>query len=722
LPGSVFNSNAIFKDNNGIIYVGSTRGYVAFNPKEITFNKVIPQVRFTDLLIANQAIQPNHPYDGRVVLNKSIVDLNEITLKYGETNFTVQFSALNFIHPKKNRYRYMLEGLDKQWTEITNGTGTASYSNLNQGTYNLVVYASNNDNVWSAVPATLKITVEPPFWLSPWAYIIYCILLISLIWLFLKFKLNQQKEKYKQAQKMMEIHKLHEVDELKFKFFTNISHEFKTPISLILNPLEMLIKSPVYQEYKSTLDIMYKNTNNLYNMVSEILDFRKFDLNKMTLNRSCGDIIEFAKDICLSFSPLAAEKSIKLTFTTDLQELQMEFDKEKMHKIINNLISNAFKYTEEGHIDVNVGVSEQMFLKISDTGVGIASEYRDKIFERFFRIEQADKSVPSGTGVGLHLVSEYVKLHGGEILLESTVGKGSVFTVRIPVQNAVVKKLKNQEIIYQGNTGYFPDEEKAGEKQVQSSHLPLLLAIDDNEDFCEFITNLFINDYRVVTASDGEEGYCSVLDLVPDIIICDVMMPKMDGYEFCRKVKEDMRVSHIPIILLTAKSSEESKYSGIEAGADDYISKPFNIDLLKLKIAKIIEKQKAFQNKFKKKIEIATSDMEIVSMDEKFVQKAVAIVEKNISNPDFLVEDLCKEMGMSRVYFYKKTLALTDKTPSQFIRFIRLKRSVDLLEKSQLFVNEIAYQVGFNEPKYFRKYFKEEFGVTPNEYKKDRSK
>jgi signal transduction histidine kinase/DNA-binding response OmpR family regulator len=715
LPGSVCNSNAIFKDNNGIIYVGSTRGYAAFNPKEINFNKIIPQVRFTDLLIANQTIQPNRPYNGRVILNKSMVDLDEITLKYGETNFTVQFSALNFIHPEKNRYRYMLEGLDKQWT--TNGTGAASYSNLNPGTYNLVVYASNNDNIWSTLPATLKITVKPPFWLSPWAYIIYCVLLISLIWLFLKFKLNQQKEKYEQAQKMLEINKVHEVDELKFKFFTNISHEFKTPITLILNPLEMLMKTPVYQEYKSTLDIMHKNAHNLYNMVSEILDFRKFDLNKMTLNCSQGDIIEFAKDVCLLFSSLAAEKSIKLTFTTDLQELQMEFDKEKMHKIITNLISNAFKYTEEGHIDVSIGISEQIYLKISDTGIGIEPEYRDKIFARFFRIEQADKNLPSGTGVGLHLVSEYVKLHGGEILLESTVGKGSVFTVLIPIQNSIIKKLKNQEIIYPENTG-FTDEEKAGKKQVQPSHLPLLLAIDDNEDFCEFITNLFIDDYRVATADDGEEGYRSVLDLVPDIIICDVMMPKMDGYEFCRKVKEDMRISHIPIILLTAKSSEDSKYSGIEAGADDYISKPFNIDLLKLKIAKIIQKQKAFQKQFQKKIEITTSDVEIVSIDEKFVRKAVAIVEKNMSNPEFLVEDLCKEMGMSRVYFYKKILALTGKTPSQFIRFIRLKRAVDLLEKSRLFVNEIAYQVGFNEPKYFRKYFKEEFGVTPNEYKK----
>ena len=480
------------------------------------------------------------------------------------------------------------------------------------------------------------------------------------------------------------------------------------------------------------MNIMHKNAQNLLEMVNEILDFRKFDLNKMNLNISRGNIIEFTKDICQSFSSLAAEKSIKLTFTTYLQELQMEFDKEKMNKIITNLISNAFKYTEEGHIDVSIGVSElmqsnepstakQLTIRVSDTGVGMEPEYLDKIFDRFFRIEKADKNTPSGTGVGLHLVSEYVKLHGGEIEVESTVDKGSVFTVLLPINNSTYKELSSQDVIHSGDSGEA-ERGKNETKSVQRANLPLLLIVDDNEDFCEFITSLFIDNYNIVTANDGEEGLRIVLDQLPEIILCDVMMPKMDGYEFCRQVKGDIRTSHIPIILLTAKSSEENRYSGIEAGADDYIAKPFNIDMLTLKIAKIIEKQKKLQSSFRKKIDVAPSDIEITSMDEKFVQKAIAIVEQNIGNADFLVEDLCKEMGMSRVYFYKKTLALTDKTPSEFIRFIRLKRAADLLEKSQMFVNEIAFQVGFNDPKYFRKYFKEEFGVTPNEYKKNESK
>jgi signal transduction histidine kinase/ligand-binding sensor domain-containing protein/DNA-binding response OmpR family regulator len=733
LPSSVFNSNAVFKDGDGLIYMGTINGYISFDPKEIVFNRNVPKPRFTDLIIANQTIRPNVEYNGRIIITQSITDLNEIILKQGETNFTILFSALNFIHPKKNRYKYMLEGLDKQWIMITNGIGAASYSNLNPGTYTLLVYAGNEDNVWSSNPMMLRIIVKPPFWLSWWAWVVYVVIAAFLIRLLIKYMLNKQKEEYEQAQRISEADKLHEVDELKLKFFTNISHEFKTPLTLIISPLQKLIKSPVYEMEKPTLDIMYKNANGLLSMVNEILDFRKFDLNKMSLNMSKGDMIEFTKEICMSFKSLAAEKSIKLTFTTYLQDLQMEFDGEKMHKIITNLITNAFKYTEEGQIDISVGISESvhdnnampskfMNLKVSDTGIGIEHKYLDKIFDRFFRIENTGKHNQPGTGVGLHLVSEFVKLHGGEVSVESAEGNGSVFTVLIPIRDSALKDSEVQDVIYSGTLASDDSLNNDSKKAVQQSNLPQLLIVDDNEDFCDFITDLFMNDYRITVANDGEEGYRIVLDQIPDIILCDVMMPKMDGYEFCRKIKDDMRTSHIPIILLTAKSSEESKYSGIEAGADDYISKPFNIDILKLKIAKIIEKQKILQNNFRKKIDISPNEIEIMSLDEKFVQKAVSLVEKNISNPDFRVEDLCKEMGMSRVYFYKKTLALTGKTPSEFIRLIRLKRATDLLEKSQLFVNEVALQVGFNEVKYFRKYFKDEFGVTPNEYKKNTSK
>jgi len=724
LPSSVCNQNAIFKDRNGVIYIGCTKGYVSFHPDNIIFNQYVPKPRFTDLLIANQPITPNTKYKNRVIIEKSIADLEKIVLNYNETNFTLLFSAFNYLHPEKNQFRYMLEGLDKEWTNTKNGLGAASYSNLNPGNYRLIVYASNDDSIWSEKPLIMEIIVKPPFWLTWWAYAIYLLIVATIIRLFVKYKLNKQKHEFEQAQKIMEANKIHEIDELKFRFFTNISHEFKTPITLILTPLEKLLKEPVTNEQRNLLNIMRRNAQNLLNMVNEILDFRKLDLKKMNLSITSGDIISFLKEICFTFSELAAEKTIKLTYTTYLEELQMDFDPEKMNKIITNLLSNAFKFTEKGHIDVSVGISEtrqntdikMLSVKVSDTGIGIEDKYLDKIFDRFFRIGNHQKSSQPGTGVGLHLVSEYVKLHKGEILVESTVGKGSSFTVLIPIYNSSFKESRNQDIIHSGENNQR--QETIAPDNNEKKGLPLLLVVDDNNDFREFIHSLFYNSYRVITAKDGEDAYNKVMDELPDLILCDVMMPKMDGYEFCRKVKEDIRTSHIPVILLTAKSSEENQYSGLEAGADDYISKPFNIDMLTLKISKIIERQKKSQNNFKKKIDISPSEIQIMTVDEKFVKKAVGIVEENIGNAEFLVEDLCREMGMSRVYFYKKILALTDKSPSEFIRFIRLKRAANLLKKSQLFVNEVAFQVGFNDPKYFRKYFKDEFGITPNEYKK----
>ncbi|GHT16047.1 hybrid sensor histidine kinase/response regulator [Bacteroidia bacterium] len=729
LPGSSFNYNAVYKDNEGLIYFGTNTGYVCFEPKKIISESPPPKLRFTELLIANENIKPNRQYNNRTIISKSITDLNEIILKHKETNFTLLFSAFNYIHSKKIRYKYKLEGLDAGWTESSNNIGAASYSNLRPRTYKLVVYTRGDDLDWNDTPLTMKIIVRPPFWFSWWAFVIYCLIFAGLIFYFMRYKLNKQKHEFEQTQRILEADKTHEVDELKFKFFTNISHEFKTPLTLILTPLEKLLKSPASDEQRNMFNIMYRNASNLLTMVTEILDFRKFDLNKMTVNKSTGEIISYIREICHSFSLLATEKNLKFTFTTYIDELYMEFDAEKIKKIITNLLSNAFKYTKEGQIDVSTAIYEEMngnttryiSIRIADTGIGLNEKETERIFERFYRVESAQDSGQSGSGVGLHLANEYAKLHGGKIKVESAEGKGSVFTVQIPVLYSKTLQTKNQNAVLAEGTKRTGEPLLDGNAEAPNSHhqnLPVLLIVDDNEDFCRFITSLFPDTYQVITALDGEEASQIVLDRLPDIILCDVMMPKMDGYAFCRLIKGDVRTSHIPIILLTAKSSDENKYKGIEAGADDYISKPFNIDMLTLKIAKIVEKQRNIQSHFKKKIDLSPSEIEITSLDEKFIKKAIAVVEENIDNPDFLVEDLCKEMAMSRVYFYKKLLSLTDKTPSELIRFIRIKRAASLLEKSQLNVNEVALQVGFNDPKYFRKYFKEEFGVTPNEYKK----
>lgn len=724
LPSAVCNQNAIFKDEYGTIYIGTTRGYVSFTPHLFRFNTEQPKIQFTTLIVGNNVIEPLRSYNDNIILQKSITETKKITLKYNDSNIKLKFSAMNYIHPEKNKYKYKLEGLDKDFILCKNGNGEASYSNINPGDYKLIVFASNENGIWSEHPVELSITITPPFWLSNWAYLFYFLILVIIIWMYSRYRLNKQNLKFNQKQKLLEARKTHEVDELKFKFFTNISHEFKTPITLILAPIDQLLKKDTNLESKNLLEIAKKNAQSLLNMVNEILEFRKLDLHKSDLNLMSNDIVAFIKEICKSFTTLAAEKNIRFTFDTFLDHLTFSFDSDKMNKMITNLISNAFKYTEEGEINVNIGISEdlktntrKLLIKVSDTGIGIDKKYYKKIFDRFYRIE--NKMNQPGAGVGLHLVSEYAKMHHGEIELESTPNIGSTFTLLLPIIESTESTQKDdlKTILYTDTDDKILERERAF-SPINKGNLPILLVIDDNEDLRNLISSLFSDSYHVVTAEDGSEAMNIVIDQIPDIILCDVMMPKMDGYEFCKKIRSDVRTSHIPIILLSAKSSDENKYLGLKAGADDYIAKPFNTDLLKIKMSKIIEKQQKMQQHFKNKIDISVSEIEITSMDEKFVKKAVEVVEMNIGRPEFLVEDLCKEMSMSRVYFYKKIVALTGKTPSEFIRLIRLKRASDLLKKSQLFVNEIAFQVGFNDPKYFRKYFKEEFGITPNEYKK----
>lgn len=719
LVNTIFNPNAVFKASDGRLFFGGTKGYTVFDPDKIRFNKQVPSPRITGLVVGNQEIEPLKEYDGSVILDKSVTHLKKLVLSYDQNNFTVLFSAMSYIHPQKNQYRYKLNGLDKNWNVTRNNS--VSYSNLAPGSYELILYASNNDNVWTETPLKLEIVVKPPFWFSWWAIMIYIALILYLIWYIINYKLEKQKQEFENEQRIREARQLHEMDEMKFRFFTNISHEFRTPLTLILNPVEKLLQEPATDENKNLLKIIQKNATGLLELVNQLLDFRKLDVHKDKLNLSVGDVVAFIKDICYSFTDMAGRKSINFTFTSSVHELRLEFDPEKIRKIVSNLLSNAFKFTTDGgKIDINIQLVQQLndnaqMLKIvvADNGIGIPEDAQARIFERFYRVENNATGHYTGTGVGLHIVSEYVRLHEGTVLVDSKPGKGSVFTVMLPVLH-----IMKEEILSVSES--INDVSVSAESDIVSgvqSKLPLMLVVDDNEDFRNFIETIFSTGYRVLKAENGEQALKITLDKLPEIIISDVMMPVMDGYEFCAMVKKDIRISHIPVILLTAKTGDENKYKGLEAGAEDYISKPFNMEMLVLKVNRIIERQKQQQGQMKK-IAVNPSQVEITSMDEKFIAKAVALIESNIENPDFLVEDLCREMGMSRVYFYKKVLSLTDKTPSELIRYIRLKRAAVLLEKSQLFINEVAYKVGFNDPKYFRKYFKDEFGVNPNEYKK----
>lgn len=513
---------------------------------------------------------------------------------------------------------------------------------------------------------------------------------------------------------------------MKFRFFTNISHELRTPLTLIIAPLEQMLKEESNDESrKMRLQLMYRNAHRLLVLVNQLLDFRKGEMSSHHLSLSEGDIITYIQGVCDSFLLMADKKQIHFSFFSSVDHFTMAFDADKVGKIVMNLLANAFKFTPEGgrvtvmveHIQEDIDVIE---IKVADTGVGISDADKEHIFDRFYQTENKENvDATSGTGIGLSLVHDFVALHGGDVTVFDNIGKGAVFVVHIPVKHVDVQ-------YHPANSMPVPDllPEAAGQfnEETDKSKFPLLLIVDDNDDFRLFMEYSLGLQYRVKLASNGKEAWDILQNSeeMPDLVVSDIMMPEMDGNELCRLIKEDKRTAHIPVILLSAKQNTESKVEGLTMGADDYVTKPFNMTILVLRIRKLIELSR--YNVSKGTIDLAPSDIVITSLDEKLIEKAIKYVEDNISRSDLSVEELSRELGMSRVHLYKKMLQITGKTPIEFIRVIRLKRAAQLLRDSQLHVSEIAFQVGFNNPKYFSRYFKEEFGVLPSAYQEKEDK
>jgi DNA-binding response OmpR family regulator/nitrogen-specific signal transduction histidine kinase len=530
-------------------------------------------------------------------------------------------------------------------------------------------------------------------------------------------RLIQQRERLKFAieQERQEAQRMHDLDMMKLKFFTNVSHEFRTPLTLILTPVEKLMKA-ANDDQRTQFQLIHRNARRLLNLVNQLLDFRKLEVQEIKFNPFEGDIIKFISETTFSFSDMSEKKDIKLDFKSSLESLETIFDQDKLEKVLFNLLSNAFKFTpEHGSVSVLVNEFQQaegkwLEIKVIDTGIGISPDKQEKIFERFFQSDLPASMVNQGSGIGLSITKEFVRVHEGYITVESEVGKGSCFTVSIPVKSVTMHE----------TTSVVNEDVAPVWDESQQSEAPILLLVEDNEDFRFYLKDNLRLHYRIVEARNGKEGWNQALSALPDLIVSDVMMPEMNGIELCRKIRNDTRVSHIPVILLTARTTEEQKMEGFEIGADDYITKPFNFEILQSRIRNLIQKRESFQKDFRKQIEIKASHVNITSLDEKLIERAIKCVEDNISDTNFSVEDLSRELGMSRVHLYKKLLALTGKSPLEFIRVIRLQQAAQMLEKSQLTVSEIAYKVGFNNPKYFTKYFKEEYKMLPSAYAAER--
>ena len=710
-----FNNHSITCTQQGEILMGGSGGYLRINPRFINYRHENHPVIYTSLYLANQRMEVGSKNsNGRILLHKNIQLLNEITMDYSDSNFALEVSSMDYNSLHKLQYAYRLNK-DEEWVKLE---GNRIYFNkLSPGTYQLEVKVYENNNSYKNSKAScLTIHVLPPFWLSVPAYIGYTLLLAGvIIFFFLKMK-RKHIRNLSQQKREMEIIQQHEMDEAKMRFFTNVSHDLRTPLSLIIIPLEKLLSSNLEKGVKEELELIHRNSETLLNEVNQLLDFRKLDQQKTQLMLSHGNLSDFVKEVCGSFIPQAVKKGINIRLHINETKMDMDFDRNKIQRILLNLLSNAVKYNyENGEVivaldKITANGTENAQIQVADTGIGIKDENKDKIFDRFFQ-EQHSTTTYVGNGIGLHIVKEYVAMHHGTITVENHIPQGTIFTVTLPVTHNYAVNDEKQ------------DEAEIREKAVDEvsdrtdTHKTSLLIVEDNDDFRNFLINCLKDTYQVFDAPNGKEALEILAHQSIQIIISDVMMPEMDGMELCRKIKTDIRYSHIPVILLTARTADEHELSGLKEGADDYITKPFNLEILLLRIQKILKWTINNHEKFKT-IDISPSEITVSSLDEQLIEKAIRAVEENMDNSEFSVEELSSYVGMSRGHLYKKLIMITGKSPLEFIRILRVKRGKQLLEQSQLNVSQIAYQIGLS-PKQFAKYFKEEFGYVPSEYIKN---
>jgi len=733
LQGRWFNLYAALKLRSGELLFGGAHGFNLFDPAKINTFKLKENLVFTDLQLFNKSVGVGDSIKGNVILTKAISETQLLTLNHNENVFSIEFAACDYFNPDKIKYEYMLEGFDKGWITSPGTDRRATYTNLDGGDYVLKVRAQNTNYGGTSSTITLNIKVLPPFWKTPLAYITYLLVAVGLL-LYIRHrgivKLSQQfeaKQAEIEAERQLanereEARRMHQLDLMKIKFFTNVSHEFRTPLSLILSPIDELIKATEQPEQHHHLVMIKRNGKRLLNLVNQLLDFRKMEYNELKLCLKKGDIVKFIKDVSSSFTDVAHQKHIQYLFESEVSSFTTNFDHDKIERVLFNLLSNAFKFTpSDGHISVMLNLSDAdnlqkdqklLEIKVIDTGIGIPVENQDKIFERFFQDNMPESLLNQGSGIGLSITKEFIKMHGGTIKIESEPDYGTCFIIELPVseqcEDAPAVAEEEEETIYRvlKNTD---DTHSASKKAT-------ILLIEDNDDLRFYLKDNLKQSFHIIEAVNGKDGWQKALALHPKLIVSDISMPEMNGLELCKKIKADSRTTEIPIILLTALTAEHDQLAGLDSGANDYIVKPFNFEILLSKIHNLLRMQQTMKKTYQKQVEIQAKDIVVVSEDDKFLKNALEYIEKNITNPNFSVEELSRHLNLSRVSLYKKLLTLTGKTPVDCIRTIRLKRAIQLLEKSKLSIANVAYEVGFNNAAYFAKVFREEFDMLPSEY------
>ena len=721
-----FFQNSVLKHPDGFIYFGGAHGMTIVRPDRMYQDSFDISPQISDISVAGRKLDSWNIPDGGIRPGGGSIGYGDpdrgrihLDLKHDESSLTFWFSNMNYINPTHTSYRYILVNFDKEWNELhSQSLGKATYTYLEPGDYVFKVYAADNGTDWSRIPAEISFTIHPPFRKSMLAYMIYFSVLAGGTVLAVYFYLRRKKEQILVDRRIQMQKQREELDQMKFRFFTNISHELRTPLSLILLPLESIMKENRDSAFYSKLETMHNNARELLSLVNRLLDFRKLEMGGEKLRLVKGDMAEFASDIVSSFMEAAQRKNISLVLENGMDRPVMAFDKSQMSKILNNLLSNAMKFTPEGgYISLELSqVSEDgrdvLRIDVSDTGTGIPQSDLEHIFDRFY--QSGNAMMTTGSGIGLSLVKQYAEMHHGRVGVSSEVGKGTVFSVWIPMD----LELSGEGTEAQSQTiAAGQDGEHADTGHDRREDRRSVMIVDDNEDFRTYLASELGKRYDVVTVPDGETCLKQIQSVQPDVLVCDVMMPGLDGVEVTKRLKGHIETSHIPVILLTARTSDDIRLEGYEIGADAYLTKPFKMDILEARIRNLIEDRQRRISSFSADTDIRPANVAVNSLDEKLMDKIMESVQRNMDNPDYSVEELSSDVSMHRMNLYRKLQSLVGMTPSEFIRTIRLKRAAQIItERPDISLAELSDMVGFNTPKYLTKYFKEMFGCTPSQY------
>ena len=712
LLGDQFNYRSSFEAEDGTIYLGSIDGFIAFNPKNFSENKFLPSIVITDFFLFGKEVYAGEPGSP---LEKSITFSDQLVLQSNQNSFSFRVAALDFQAPKTSRIMYKLEGFDTDWLTVGESP-IVTYSNLRYGDYTFRVKVANSDGVWSDDEVVLEVHILPPFYLSIWAYCAYALLIIGCSLQIVVYFKRRSNSKHRRQMEKFEQEKEREVYHAKIDFFTNVAHEIRTPLTLIKGPLEnIILKKQVDAETREDLNVMKQNTERLLNLTNQLLDFRKTESQGFRLNFAKCNVTEVLKETHVRFTSLAKQKGLEFTLQVPEKDFYAHVNREAFTKIISNLLNNGVKYAES-YVHIFLEVSEaddnnSFRIRTENDGVIIPNEMKEEIFKPFVRFnEKEDGKVTTGTGIGLALSRSLAELHQGTLAM----GEGeenNTFCLTLPIVQDMTITLTPEPEAGMDKMSEIP----AGEAEKKDNR-PTVLVVEDNPDMLAFVVRQLSKEYAVLTATNGEEALQVLDGNYVNLVVSDVVMHVMDGFELCKRIKSDLNYSHIPVILLTAKTNIQSKIEGMELGADAYLEKPFSVEYLQACASSLIQNREKLRKAFAQSPFVAANTMALTKADEDFIKKLNEVIQVNYSNPEFSMDDMADSLNMSRSNFYRKIKGVLDLSPNEYLRLERLKRAAQLLKEGENRVNEICYMVGFNSPSYFAKCFQKQFGVLPKDF------